>query len=838
MEVFGIDHLIRSLERERKARKEAEQLLEHKSLELYRANQVLEKQQSILKLQLSASDFNFATIVESLPDLVVEIDNEGKIIFINNFGERILLKEKGFILGNHFVDFILESPTVDQFRAFLNKKKVYVEFQVVSSLGEIRPFGFRIVEKLKSSFGEISTTYLAVGRDLSVFKRLNRQIGWTKQFYSKALSSLKLMIVVVDDNFQFVRGNEAFQELFDTDSIFSSNGLRENLKETQENNLLSSIKEIVLNNLEYKEVRLVATNGNIIWVNIVFFSEVTLVNSSEHGFALVLRDITETKLQELELLIARNNAIGALQAEREIVEMVSHEMRTPLNVILGLPPLIAKEENAQLRQSMTTNLLYAAKLLNQFVSTTLDLHMISSKHYNATLEWLNYNDLIYNICAVPKSSISKNVSFTSFSTLDDSIEVKLDGRLFASIVLNLLNNANKYTTKGSIEITSTTLSKQQDSFLVLEVKDTGIGISQEELPFIFKKHYRSNAGNVGIKGLGLGLTIVYEAVQLLNGSIKVESQVGVGTTFHIELPIEYRLSQGSVHTQKDDLEGNADLEFQPNHFKVNLVQRVLLIEDDSLNADYFTRLLAEWRISVDWAINKEEALYFLSDAKSSYMAVFVDLNLENGVTAFDIIGLLKEKTDNILFFLMTASRVTYDLLGPEASHFKEIVYKPYSAEDLLKIFNKYYILKEVDFRLKSFNKFEVIGLPEFFDVSYLYSFYKENTDHFVTNLLQVVSHLDSWLEELSLLPRSESKAQLIISLHRIIPNLRMIGLTDLALNCENYQLALQRIEPQGLGVNVELQALISTARSHLLTNIDVVKELLKEFVLKNNSKAK
>ncbi len=217
MEDFGIDHLIRSLERERKARKEAEQLLELKSLELYRANQVLEKQQSILKLQLSASDFNFATIVESLPDLVVEIDNEGKIIFINNFGERILLKEKGFILGNHFVDFILESPTVDQFRAFLNKKKVYVEFQVVSSLGEIRPFGFRIVEKLKSSFGEISTTYLAVGRDLSVFKRLNRQIGWTKQFYSKALSSLKLMIVVVDDNFQFVRGNEAFQELFDTD---------------------------------------------------------------------------------------------------------------------------------------------------------------------------------------------------------------------------------------------------------------------------------------------------------------------------------------------------------------------------------------------------------------------------------------------------------------------------------------------------------------------------------------------------------------------------------------------------------------------------------------------
>ena len=62
----------------------------------------------------------------------------------------------------------------------------------------------------------------------------------------------------------------------------------------------------------------------------------------------------------------------------------------------------------------------------------------------------------------------------------------------------------------------------------------------------------------------------------------------------------------------------------------------------------------------------------------------------------------------------------------------------------------------------------------------------------------------------------------------------MIGLTDLALNCENYQLALQRIEPQGLGVNVELQALISTARSHLLINIDVVKELLKEFVLKNN----
>jgi|GEM_PF-7005187 len=834
LEVCGNDFLIRSLAREKEARKMAEQLLEQKSFELYEANQELERHKSLLENQLSTSELNFANIVESLPDLIVEIDDEGRLLFINNFGKHILLRDKRDIFGKPFLEFILESPTVEQLRTFLRKKKDYVEFNVVSSTGEIRPFGFNVVQKFRRNHDINTTTYMAVGRDLSVFRRLNRQIGWAKEFYKKALSSLGLMTLVVDRNFHFVSANEAFQEMFDTDSVGISNGLRSKLKQSQENNLLSSIKEIVLDKLEYKEERLVTTNGNIIWVHIAFFSVVALVSSSDYGYALVLRDITESKQLERQLLEARNEAIGALQAERNIVEMISHEMRTPLNVVLGLPPLIAKEENAQKRRSMTQNLHFAAKLLNRFVSSTLDLHMIASRNYMPLLNWLNYKDLIENICAVNKSTIPKKVTFNCLTKLDDKIEVELDGRLFASIILNLLNNAEKYTTNGSILITSTIISENQVSFLVLEVKDTGIGISQEELPHIFKKHYRSGSlGNSGVKGLGLGLTIVKEAVQLLNGSIEVESEVGVGTTFHLKLPIEYRMNPNSVPSQEDDFEQYADFELQHSELKDNSGKRVLLIEDDSLNADYFTRVLAEWKISVDWAKNEEEALFILDDAKSSYMAVFIDLDLENGVIALDLVGSLKERTENIPYFLITASRATFEDLGPMANHFKEIVYKPYTAVDLLKICKHNCMLETIEFELKNLSKFHFLGLPDIFDLSYINSFYKQNTHHFLINLRQVISEFDNWIDELFPIPCKKNRVQLISSLHRIIPNFKMIGLSDLSENCENYHLILQRIDLEALEKNVADQNLISTERNYLLNRISMVKELLREFALEN-----
>ena len=251
-------------------------------------------------------------------------------------------------------------------------------------------------------------------------------------------------------------------------------------------------------------------------------------------------EISERKKIQTELAQARDEAIKASHAKSTFLAKMSHELRTPLNAIIGYSELITEESSSQEQENFNQD---SKKITNsgihllQLINNILDLSKIEAGKMDFFVEKFEITGLVQSIADTTALAISKNKNKLEIICSENIGLIHNDKMKLKQIVINLLSNACKFTQQGKITLNIQRLTKFNTDWLTINIKDTGVGIEQDNLEHIFDSFSQAdNSTTSKFGGTGLGLAISKNFALMMGGDLLVESELGQGSTFTLQIP--------------------------------------------------------------------------------------------------------------------------------------------------------------------------------------------------------------------------------------------------------------------------------------------------------------
>lgn len=297
--------------------------------------------------------------------------------------------------------------------------------------------------------------------------------------------------------------------------------------------------------------RIKRPSGELRWIHDISFP----IFDDEHkvciGFAGIAEDITQEKLYEMELQLARDRAEAANVAKSNFIASMSHDFRTPLNGLLGMAEILRSGRCYPEQVEYVEAIMQAGNTLLDLVEDIINYVALDLNKLPIQLEWFDLEKLVGEIILTlsPQAHQKKVEMILNFS---EGVPKEVYGDLsrVRRILMNLINNAVKFTSDGHVLINVELQRKAQDKvWLQFMVEDTGIGISKENFEYIFGSFNRIEPSYSGrYKGTGLGLTIVKQFISDLNGTIKLSSELDRGSVFYCSIP--FVTGQGKVNPDK------------------------------------------------------------------------------------------------------------------------------------------------------------------------------------------------------------------------------------------------------------------------------------------------
>lgn len=277
-----------------------------------------------------------------------------------------------------------------------------------------------------------------------------------------------------------------------------------------------------------KEMRVLREDGTYIWTHVNLLVKKYAPQDRIIEIISINYDITELKRTEEMLVKARDKAEASDRLKSAFLANMSHEIRTPLNAIVGFSSLLTSTENAAEKELYNSLIGHNNKLLLNLINDVIDLSKIESGYLELRSDWVNLTELLDESVAEYAHQVPSGVELLTNYPAHDSL-VELDRLRIKQILSNFLSNALKNTTTGHVEV----FYEVDHQSVRIGVKDTGRGIPQNMLEKIFERFEKLDSF---AQGAGLGLPICKLIVEKMNGRILVDSQLGIGTTFIIELP--------------------------------------------------------------------------------------------------------------------------------------------------------------------------------------------------------------------------------------------------------------------------------------------------------------
>ena len=345
-----------------------------------------------------------------------------------------------------------------------------------------------------------------------------------------------------------------------------------------------------------------------------------LVDDDLSGIIVQGQDITTLIEAEKQSNVARKEAEKSAQARADFLAKMSHEIRTPINGILGVAQLLKGAVKSQEQSNQIDVLRHSGEHLLAVLNDILDFSKIEQGKFNIQKHSFSFTDTVRTLENIYRPICeSKGVELVIENQLDPQVALFTDQVRLNQIMFNLLSNAVKFTPSGSVRLSAVLdqFEGVENSVLVVEVSDTGIGIDPNKLEQMFEPFVQEEETTTReYGGSGLGLTIVKSLVDMLDGNVQVYSQKGVGTTFVVTLPVRDRERLLSENTP--------DQHINPEDM-FNQTLKVLLVEDNHTNAFILKAFCNKYEMQVEWAKDGLEAIERLKH--HSYDLILMDNQL-------------------------------------------------------------------------------------------------------------------------------------------------------------------------------------------------------------------
>lgn len=628
---------------------------------------------------LEQSRQNYSTFFNTIDDFLLILDTTGNIVHVNETVVNRLKYKPEELIGN----------SVLMLRPAARREEAQKILQLISegkasecSIPMEAKDGRQMMVETRVKKGKWNglESFFVVSKDIS-------DIKLSEEKFSKAFhSSIALMAISETSSMKILEVNQTWLHVlgFEKEEVIGKTPGDLNIIPDDEKvrRILGLIKENEV--VRGQELTILTKTGEV--RTGLFSTEIILIGNKESTLSILV-DITERKKMENELQLARLGAEKANAAKSEFLSRMSHELRTPMNSILGFSQLLEKSELNAKQLKAAGHIRKSGRHLLNLINEVLDISRIEAGRMHLSLEPVSLASLIeQSVELIRPQAIERNISIQISLNPKAPEFINADVQRMKQVMLNLLSNAIKYNSEGGkILIESEKIKDEGSERTRINIRDTGAGITQDDISKLFTPFERIGAERTPTEGTGLGLSVTKKLVEAMKGRIGVESKLGEGSTFWVEM-------KSSAGQEMDTVDAKEEVKVDA---AIPHSGMIVYVEDNPSNIELLENVICEFREGILLKTISDGSLAFEFIIQNKPDLIILDLNLPGLDGDYILESIRKDKrTKNIPVVILTADAMPERLETLMSKGADNYLTKPIDIEVFLHILDNFLTSKK------------------------------------------------------------------------------------------------------------------------------------------------